>query len=125
VLAAGRGRGLAAVRLTPADVVRLAEVAGFEVVLRDDGSPALRGPPGVVPNAALKAALAEHRAGIVAMLGRPPEPEACPGYLYRRKGKTGWTELQVDCGSLVFEAEDTDFFCAARAWCPFRLALRR
>lgn len=59
--------------MTPADVLRECAVAGVEVYLRDDGSPAFKGSP----NAALLAALKEHRAGIVAELGGTVEPEMC------------------------------------------------
>ena len=60
--------------MTPADVLRECAVAGLEIFLRPDGTPAVKGGR---PNAALLAALKEHRAGIVAELGGTAEPETC------------------------------------------------
>ena len=112
--------------MTPADVLAEAAVAGFAVVLRDDGTPALKCAPGLAPNAALKAALREHRAGIIRLLGGTVEPATCPGYVFKAKRKDGTeSKTPVPCGAVVFEAEDSDFFCPARAWCPFRAEARR
>lgn len=107
--------------MTAADVLRDCAVAGVDVYLRDDGAPAYRGSP----NAALKAALKEHRAGVVALLGGAAGPEACAGYTYRFRDKAGeWREKVIDCGATVYEAVDNEFFCPARA-CPFREEARR
>lgn len=63
--------------MTAADVLRECAVAGFEVRLREDGSPVIAAGGGGRPNAALLAALREHRAGIVATLGGTPAPDTC------------------------------------------------
>jgi hypothetical protein len=91
--------------LTPSDVLDLAAVAGIGVRLRPDGTPALDCPAGVRPNAALMAALKEHRAGIVDLLN--DSPVTCDG-----------------CRALVREVADDLWWCSVKA-CPQRKAARR
>ena len=105
--------------MTAADVLRECEAVGVEVYLRDDGSPAYKGSP----NAALRAALKEHRAGVVRLLGGTPEPETCDGFTRRYRVKDEWREEQVRCGALVAEAVDSPAWCQW-AGCPFRKRVR-
>jgi hypothetical protein len=110
--------------LTAADVLLECDVAGIDVALREDGQPVVRAGR---PNAALMAALKEHRAGIIELLGgKPvqPGPVRCDGYVYRRKVDGTWREKPVACGAWVYEAIDHEFFCSAAKWCPFRLQAR-
>lgn len=88
--------------MTPAEVLDLAAVAGCEVYLRETDQPAVRGS---VPNAALLAALKEHRAGIIALL--KDEPVTCG-----------------ECRALVREAVDGVWWCD-RSKCPMRRGARR
>ena len=106
--------------MTPAGVLMQAAVAGVEVVLREDGQPVVRGGR---PNAALLAALREHRAGIVRLLGGTPEPERCGGYVFRHKADGEWAERIVDCPAWVYEPVDDMHWCPARS-CPFRQRVR-
>lgn len=111
--------------MTAAEVLALADAAGVVVSLRPDGTPTVSGNP----NAALMAALKEHRAEIIRLLGgavepAKGEPQTCPGYVWRKKVKGEEVVVPVSCGATVYEPDDSDFFCAARAWCAMRLALR-
>ena len=105
--------------MTAAEVLASAEVAGVDVYLRPDGTPAVRGNP----SPALLAALKEHRAGVVRLLGGTPEPETCDGFTRRFKVKDEWREEQVRCGALVAEAVDSPAWCQW-AGCPFRKRVR-
>lgn len=93
--------------MTAAGVLLQAAAAGFEVALKDDGSPVLKGPPGERPNAALLAALKEHRAGIITLLGGGRVATTCE-----------------PCGALVYGAWDDPTFCD-RKRCPMRAQVRR
>lgn len=102
--------------MTAADVLTQAAVAGCEVYLKD-GKPVVRGSP----NAALLAALKEHRAGIVALLGGAAGPEWCEGH----PDPDDWKKLGrvVVCRAWVYEAADSEAFCNLRG-CPFRRRAR-
>ncbi len=89
--------------MTPADVLAAAAVAGVDVYLKPDGSPAVRGNP----SAALLAALKEHRAGVIEQLGGDRPREWC--------GR---------CEAWIYQAEDSEAFCMMRK-CEFRERARR
>lgn len=64
--------------MTAEDTLFAIDLAGFTVVVKD-GRPSLQCPAGKRPNAALLAALKEHRAGVLALLGveaPAPPPES-------------------------------------------------
>jgi hypothetical protein len=100
--------------VTAADLLTRLDVEGFGVRLAD-GRPALTCPPGKRPNAALMAALKQHRAGIVALFGGTVEPDVCTGTVYRG--------THSPCGVWVFEADDSEAFCRATG-CPARAGVR-
>lgn len=89
--------------MTAREVLDLAAVAGIDVYLRDTGQPAVRGG---IPNAALMAALKEHRTGIIRLLGGDPSPDWCD-----------------ECRAWISEAVDSESFCSLKA-CVFRRRVR-
>lgn len=104
--------------MTASEVLDLAAVAGIEVFLREDGTPTIRGG---TPNAALMAALKEHRAAIIELLGGERQAEWCG---VRPDPTPKHPDRVIVCNSWVFEAVDSENFCRLRG-CPFRARARK
>lgn len=88
--------------MTASSVLDSAAAVGCDVYLKPNGQPTVKGKP----NAALLAALKEHRAEIVILLGGDRPREWCSR-----------------CETWVYEAEDSEAFCRP-ASCSFRRKAR-
>ena len=115
-------------------ILEQAAVDGVDIGLRADGQPVVQS-TGNKPSAAMLAALREHRAEIVRLLGgssvlpalatvdsKPVdcEPWRCPGLTI---GRRKLEPVEIECNAWIFEPVDSEMTCPFPA-CPARRKAR-